>query len=96
MVQPPLFGGVLVLSVCGGEYELGLGALRCVYENAMFDEGWLFGDLGTGWGADTAEDAVASCRLELAAHPCEMVDVRGSSESDPLSHASSSAQSFEL
>ena len=67
--------------------------MTCVYEDARVDDeaDGLDGDFGTGLGLVTDIEDV----LDVGSHEFVMVDWRGDSESDPLSHASSSPQSPE-
>lgn len=69
------------MSPTRGGYELGLGALTWVKDSARVDDEALPEGFGTGFGD---EDGLWLARSELP--------VGGDSESDPLSHASSSPQ----
>jgi hypothetical protein len=92
-VQPFLIGG----DSSARGYELGLGACRCVYDDESVDDDEFIAGRGTGRGA--LVDEIGGCvagagaadwMREFSGDGCRGCGV---SESEPLSQASSSAQS---
>lgn len=75
-----------------GGYELGLGAFKCVYEDASVDEDVFNAGLTTGRAAVGDVDVGLEVTDELALKD-GFETCRGDSESDALSQASSSAHS---